>query len=345
MGSFIVRLFWFILVVASGLVAALLGATRYGINVDLNSWAKISGLDEITGVTEIIKKIPLLLDSPIIKSYGFYGSLALLVVFLFVFTRSLRSGRKNKTEAAHAQDSKAAPDTDVTPDRFDSSADSFDNAPDSFGETFDGSSTANEFIVETNSDAVIGTDGKIYDGTATFSGTDTYGHIDSRPEFYADADSDDGSDDDDEAEGDLLNREQISAAEDYETGLSHLTDTELKSKTLDFVEEIRSFETDYQNDRDEIATELAEFTNKESLKDALQNVEDTYEQRQTAFASEFKNKYRPEAVAVRHEISKRLGISEPYDNFSPALDNGMLVGANPVTDAADIIEELVKKLA
>ena len=338
MGSFIVRLFWFILVVTSGLVAALLGATRYGINVDLNSWAKISGLDEITGVTEIIKKILLLLDSPIIKSYGFYGSLALLVVFLFVFTRSLRPGHNNKAEAAHAQDSKAAPDTDDTPDRFDSSADSF-------GETFDGSSTATEFIAETNSDAVVGTDGKIYDGTATFSGTDTYGHIDSRPEFYADVDSDDGSDDDDEAEGDLLNREQISAADDHETGLSHLTDTELKSKTLDFVEEIRSFETDYQNDRDEIATELAEFANKESLKDALQNVEDTYEQRQTAFASEFKNKYRPEAVAVRHEISKRLGISEPYDNFSPALDNGMLVGANPVTDAADIIEELVKKLA
>ena len=350
MGMFIRRLFWFILVVASGLVAALLGAKQYGINVDLNTWAKISGLHEIPEVIEIINRIPALLDFPIIKSYGFYGSLVLLLIFLLKFTMSLRSGRKDKVEAVHAENTKAAFDNDDAPNSTESSPDRtvnvldrLDSAPDSLSETFNGSSTATEFIAETNSDAVVGTDGKVYDGTATFSGTDTYGHIDSRPEFYADteaeADTEDESNYNEEAEGD------ISSVEDDETRLSHLTDAELKSKTLDFLEEIRSFEVDFQNNRDETTAELIEFAGQETSRDDLLNVKNTYEQRQTVFSSEFESKYRPEAVTFRHEISKRLGISASYDNSSPALDIGMLVGANPIADVADLIEELVKELA
>jgi len=339
MGLFIRRLFWLILVLASGLVAALIAGKRYGINIDLNSWAKISGLNENSGVTEMINGIPALLDYPIIKSYGFYGSLALFLIFLLIFTISLRSSRKNETEAIHTENIKADLDTDSAPD-------SFDEAPDSFSPTFDGSSTATEFIAETNSDAVVGTDGNVYDGTATFSGTDTYDHIDSRSQFDISAGADDeNDDDDDEAESDILAQAPVSAADDDETGLSHLTDAELKSKTLDFVEEIRSFESDYQKSRDETMAELADFSSEESLSGALQDVKDSYERRQETFSSDFRNKYRPEAVAVRHEISKRLGISESSDNFNPALDSGMLVGINPVTDAADLIEGLVKKLA
>ena len=343
MGLFILRLFWFILVVASGLVAALIGAKQYGINVDLNSWAKISGLHDIPEVIEIINRIPALLDFPIIKSYGFYGSLALLLIFLLKFTMSLRSVRKDTTEAIHTENAKAVFDNDDLANSSDSFPDSPDSAPDSYGETFDGSSTVTEFIAETNSDAVLGTDGKVYDGTATFSGTDTYGHINSRPEFYADtgaeADTEDESDYNEEAEGD------ISSVEDDETRLSHLTDAELKSKTLDFLEEIRSFEVDFQNNRDETTAELIEFAGQETSRDDLLNVKNTYEQRQAAFSSEFESKYRPEAVTFRHEISKRLGISASYDNSSPALDIGMLVGANPIADVADLIEELVKELA
>jgi len=339
MGLFIRRLFWFILVLASGLLAALIAGKQYGIHIDLNSWAKISGLHEISGVTEIINKIPVLLDYPIIKSHGFYGSLGLFLIFLLIFTISLRSRRNNKTEVVDTENIKADLETDSAPD-------SFDDAPDTCNETFDGSSTA-EFIAETNSDAVVGTDGKVYDGTATFSGTDTYGHIDSRSQFYTgdDADADHENEGDEEAEDDILTQAPSSAADERETELSHLTDAELKSKTLDFVEEVRSFESDYQRSRDETTAELTDFSGQDNLSGALQNVKDTYEQRQVAFSSEFESKYRPEAVAVRQEISKRLGISEPYDNFSPALDSGMLVGTNPLTDAADLIEELVEKLA
>jgi len=331
MGLFIRRFFWFILVLASGLVAALIAAKQYGINIDLNAGARISGLHEISGVTEVINKIPVLLDYPIIESHGFYGSLAFFLVFLLIFTISLRSIRDKETEVVDTLGIKADLEAD--------------SAPDSFAETFDGSRTATEFIAETNSDAVVGTDGKVYDGTATFSGTDTYGHIDSRSQFYTGDDADHENDDDEEAEDDILAQAPGPAADERETGLSHLTDAELKSKTLDFVKEIRSFEANYQRSRDETTAELTDFSGQDNSSGALQDAKDTYEQWQEAFSSEFESKYRPVAVAVRQEISKRLGISEPYNNFSPALDSGTLAGTNPLTDVADLIEELVVKLA
>ena len=336
MGLFLRRLFWFILVVASGLAAAFLGASQYGINIDLNAWAKFSGLHEIVGVTETIKQIPEILEFPIIKSYGFYGSLALFLISLIIFKLSLRSRGKDKSELVDVQESDIAAKTDIQP------IVKTDSAPESFEQTLDRSGTTAEIIAETNSDAIVGTDGEIYDGTATFSGTDTYSSIDSRPDFDEVAEIH-GKDDDAD---DVLEQAPISEADDNLIHLSHLTDAELKSKTLDIAEEMRSFEADYQNSRDKTTSELAdESASDAGLKEVLQKAKDTYEEKQTAFSSEFKSNYGPEAAAVRYEISKRLGSLDASENFSPALDHGVLVGANPVTDAADLIEELVKKLA
>lgn len=347
MGLFIRRLFWFILVLASGFVAVLLAGKQYGFNIDLNAWAKISGLHEIAGADVVINKIPVLLDHPVIKSYGFYGSLGLFLVFFLVFTISLRSSRSNETEAVPTENNKAELGNKSALDNLTDTSDSLDNAAESLSDTFDGRNTATEFIAETNSDAVVGTDGQIYDGTATFSGTDTYSHIDSRSQIYTgdDAETDHEYNDDDEVEDEMLAQAPGSATDERETGLSHLSDTELKSKTLDFAEEIRSFEADYYRSRDETTAELTDSSSRDNLDAGMQIAKDTIEQKQAAFSSEFENKYRPEAVAIRQEISKRLGMSEPYDILSPALDSGMLVGINPLTDAADLIEELVEKLA
>ena len=335
MGLFLRRLFWFILVVMSGLTAAFLGASQYGINIDLNAWAKISGLHEMARVTEIIKEIPALLNYPIVKSYGFYSGLFSFLMFLLIFKISLRSRRNKETEVVHAQDSKVATETDTQP------IVGTDSTPESFAQTYDGSSTATEIIAETNSDAIVGTDGEIYDGTATFSGTDTYDRIDVRAEFVADAEID-GNDDDAD---DVLEQAPFSEADDNLVGLTQLTDTELKSKTLNIAEEMRSFEADYQNSRDKITSELTESASDEDLREVIQKVKDTYEEKQITFSSEFKSNYGPEAAAVRHEISKRLGSLGAPEISNPALDHSVLVGANPVTDAADLIEELVKKLA
>jgi len=332
MGLFLRRLFWFILVVVSGIAVILLAASQYGINIDLNSWVKISGLHEIAGVTETIKEIPVLLNYPLVRSYGFYSGLFLFLVFLLIFKISLRPQRRKETEVVRDRvDGEEAGTNTEAVVRAESN-------PGNVEQTFDGRSTATELIAETNSDAVVGTDGEIYDGTATFSGTDTYGSIESRPDFDIVDEKDDDADDE-------LEQASISEADDNLIGLSQLTDAELKSKTLNIAEEMRSFESDYQTSRDKTASEFAESASEEDLKEVLQNVKDSYEKRQTSFASEFKNKYGPEAAAVRHEISKRLEGSGPSENFNPALDHGVLVGANPVTDAADLIEDLVKKLA
>jgi len=60
MGLSILKYFWFILVLASGLVAALLGSSRYGVKIDFASWARIS--------SKILNEIPVILKTPLIES-------------------------------------------------------------------------------------------------------------------------------------------------------------------------------------------------------------------------------------------------------------------------------------
>ncbi|MDH5356830.1 MAG: hypothetical protein OEY09_20485, partial [Gammaproteobacteria bacterium] len=117
------------------------------------------------------------------------------------------------------------------------------------------------------------------------------------------------------------------------------------SKTLDFTDELRCFEADYQKSRDQAAIDLTDAPGQSSLQGALQEANDTYEQRQKDFLFRFEREFKPHAVAFRQEISKRLGISEPSDNFDPALDNGLLLGTNPVQDTAELIDELMMRLA
>lgn len=310
MGLFILRLFLFSLILAGGLVSVMLGGTKFGINIDISSWDKTPGF----------------LNYSLIESYGFYSSLALFVIFLFLFTKSLQPRRSNEIEAISGKNNNA----DLIPD------DSLDNLPDRFSDTYEASSVS-ELITEINPNAVLGTDGNIYDGSATFSGTETYSYIDTRSQ----SDTGDEAEDDNE---DLV-QTLVSTIDCPETGLSHLTDTELKSKTLDFADELRFFEVDYQKSRDQATTDLTDASSKESLQGALQDVNNTYEKKQGEFSSRFEREYKPQAVALRQEISKRLGISEPSDNFDPVLDSGLLLGTNPVKDTADLIEELMRKLA
>ena len=319
MGLFIFRSFWFILVVASGLAVGLLAASKFGMKVELNSWVKASGLNNTPVVNEIADKTTTFLDFPLIQSYGFYGGLGLFLIFLLIFLASKGS----------QEDQASVIETESFKDKV------TDNSPDTLDDTLEGSGTVTEITAETNSDAVVGTDGEIYDGNATFSGTSTYAHLEIRPEINDEA----GLEDETEEESSAL------AVEADETGLSHLSDAELKSKTLDFLDDLRRFEVDYQLARDSAATELMGAATGETSKEDLLNLQNASEQRQADFSSEFMNKYKPEAMSVRQEISKRLGISDPSDNFSPALDNAILVGANPVADTADVIEELLNRLA
>jgi hypothetical protein len=96
MGLSILKYFWFILVLASGLVAALLGSSRYGVKIDFASWARIS--------SKILNEIPVILKSPLIESYGFYGGLILFLVFVVLFVTTSRAVHKNRIEPVGSVD-------------------------------------------------------------------------------------------------------------------------------------------------------------------------------------------------------------------------------------------------
>ncbi len=147
MRSSILKYFWFVLVLASGLIAALLGLSRYGVKIDFASWGRIAN--------EILNEIPVILKYPMVESYGFYGGLLLFLVFLVVFITASRAGRKSSSESDDSFDTSS----DVpAPSRITQSDDSPPN-PDyldaslSRTETFDQPAEALSLEADNHSDA------------------------------------------------------------------------------------------------------------------------------------------------------------------------------------------------
>jgi hypothetical protein len=70
-------------------------------------------------------------------------------------------------------------------------------------------------------------------------------------------------------------------------------------------------------------------------------------ERSTQAQNEFRVRFLPEALALREEMSKRLGRMPPYpeDRKTVALNYGMLAGVSPISDAADYLEELARQMA
>jgi len=214
MSLFVFRLFCLGLLLASGIAVVLIGSNQYDINLDLSSWLTPPVLDMIRNF----------LDISLVKSYGIYTSLTLFILFMLVFMKSLKTRPEYNFKADEVTDNLPA---DIDDELNDNKASSL---PDRFSDTYEASSVS-ELIAETNSNAVLGTDGNIYDGNATFSGTETYSYIDTRSQ----SDFGDGLED----ENVELTQTLVSTTNIPETGLSHLSDTELKSKTLDFTDELR----------------------------------------------------------------------------------------------------------
>lgn len=100
MGLSIVKWFLFLLVLASGILAALLGASQFGAKIDFASWTMASGLTEISGLSEL----PVILNNSLIDSYGFYAGLFLFLIFLVLFEKTLSAIHKRKSGAEDSFD-------------------------------------------------------------------------------------------------------------------------------------------------------------------------------------------------------------------------------------------------
>ncbi|WP_271300618.1 hypothetical protein [Sphingomonas sp. CV7422] len=62
--------------------------------------------------------------------------------------------------------------------------------------------------------------------------------------------------------------------------------------------------------------------------------------------AEFNERFRPEALALRHEMQRRLGgrYTPAHRHTAVALDHGMLAGVNPVDEAAAYLEDMARQL-
>ena len=96
MRTSILKYLWFLLVLASGLIAALLGLSRYGAKIDFASWGRTAN--------EVLNEVPVILKYPVVESYGFYGGLLLFLIFLVLFVTASRAGRKSSSESDNSFD-------------------------------------------------------------------------------------------------------------------------------------------------------------------------------------------------------------------------------------------------
>ena len=108
MGMSIFKYIWFMLVLASGFVAALLGSLHYGADIDFAYWGSISN--------KALNKFPQMLESQMVDAYGFYGGLFFFVVFLAMFVITSRTIRGNRDGAdfAYAEGNDVATEAPVS---------------------------------------------------------------------------------------------------------------------------------------------------------------------------------------------------------------------------------------
>jgi hypothetical protein len=129
--------------------------------------------------------------------------------------------------------------------------------------------------------------------------------------------------------------------------LRELPKSELKEETLQLAEEMRTFEAgsdgEYVNTllRPRVLTTLSEEERDNELDRESSELIQSHLATWRVYRERF---YRP-ARAFRDELRKRLGIRYPQrEPEIPALDQAALIGAKPITEAADHLTELANRL-
>jgi hypothetical protein len=121
----------------------------------------------------------------------------------------------------------------------------------------------------------------------------------------------------------------------------------LKEGTLQLAEEMRTFEA--EGDKEFVTTLLttppAAHHTEEQLEEALDKQSAELMQTHITTWRTYRDRFYRPARAFRDELRRRLGIrntsNEPH---IPALDQAILTGANPISDAADHLVALARRL-
>jgi hypothetical protein len=121
----------------------------------------------------------------------------------------------------------------------------------------------------------------------------------------------------------------------------------LKQGTLQLAEEMRTFEA--EGDKEFVTTllttpPLANQTD-EQLEEALDEQSKELMQSHITTWRTYRDRFYRPARAFRDELRRRLGIRNTSNEPNiPALDQAVLTGANPISDAADYLVALARRL-
>jgi hypothetical protein len=131
--------------------------------------------------------------------------------------------------------------------------------------------------------------------------------------------------------------------------LREKTNSDLLRITVDFAAQLRTFETNARLTWIEggitVPSDAPEYERQEAAERNAKRL------RRLALSevTEFKNRYQHPAVQLKDELQSRLGkagifiAQDRYNGSLIALD-GHLAGAHPITDVADFLEKLARKL-
>ena len=121
----------------------------------------------------------------------------------------------------------------------------------------------------------------------------------------------------------------------------------LKEGTLQLAEEMRTFEagSDKEFVTTLITTPAAVGQTEEQIEAALDEQSKELVQRHILTWRTYRDRFYRPARAFRDELRKRLGIrNTSAEPRIPALDNAALTGANPISEAADYLVALARRL-
>lgn len=129
--------------------------------------------------------------------------------------------------------------------------------------------------------------------------------------------------------------------------LSEIPPSVLKEGTMQLAEEMKSFEagTDMEFVNTLLQTPAAEGVSEAQLEEAIDQQSTELVQRHILTWRAYRDRFYGPARAFRDELRKRLGIRNASNEPEiPALDDAVLVGANPISEAADYLVALARRL-
>jgi hypothetical protein len=126
-----------------------------------------------------------------------------------------------------------------------------------------------------------------------------------------------------------------------------LPPSELREETLQLAAEMKSFEAG--SDREMVAALSSpppiQAVTEAELEEALDRESTVLMKRELLTARAYRERFYRRARALRDELRKRLRIRNPSrEPEIPALDKGILSGAKPITEAANYLAALARRL-